>query len=115
MNDEGKRNGPRMRWLVDHHVRPLADALRGRVEAAERRGTLPPIHPVSVHDFVVGTGLVFSQAPECAYLTGVDPNAEGFAEAHADAGHEKRRWTMETPSEKMKSSANASSCTSAEA
>jgi AcrR family transcriptional regulator len=85
MNDEGKRNGPRMRWLVDHHVRPLADALRGMVEAAERRGTLPPIHPVSVHYFVVGTGLVFSQAAECAYLTGVDPIAEGFADAHADA------------------------------
>lgn len=85
MNDEGKRDGPRMRWLVDHHVRPLADALRRMVDAAERRGTLPPIHPVSVHYFVVGTGLLFSQAPECAYLTGVDPTADGFAEAHADA------------------------------
>lgn len=85
MNDEGKRAGPRMRWLVDRHVRPLADALRRMVEAAERRGTLPPIHPVSVHYFVVGTGLLFSQAPECVYLTGVDPTAEGFAEAHADA------------------------------
>jgi AcrR family transcriptional regulator len=85
MNDEGKRDGPRMRWVADHHVRPLADALRHMVEAAERRGTLPPIHPVSVHYFVVGAGLLFSQAPECAYLTGVDPTAEGFAEAHADA------------------------------
>lgn len=85
MNDEGKRDGPRMRWVVDHHVRPLADALRKMVEAAERRGTLPPIHPVTVHYFVVGAGLLFSQAAECAYLTGVDPTAEGFAEAHADA------------------------------
>lgn len=86
MNDEGKRAGPRMRWLVDHNVRPLADALRRMVEAAERRGTLPPISPVSVHYIVVGAaGLLFSQAPECAYLTGVDPSAEGFAEAHADA------------------------------
>jgi AcrR family transcriptional regulator len=85
MNDEGKRNGPRMRWLVDHHVRPLADALRRMVEAAQGRGTLPPMPPVSVHYLAVGAGLLFSQAPECAYLTGVDPTAEGFADAHADA------------------------------
>jgi AcrR family transcriptional regulator len=85
MNDEGKRDGPRMRWVVDRHVRPLADALRHMIEAGQRRGTLPPIHPVSMHYFAVGAGLLFSQAPECAYLTGIDPTAEGFAEAHADA------------------------------
>jgi AcrR family transcriptional regulator len=86
MNDEGKRDGPRMRWLADHHVRPLSDALRRLVEAAQARGVLPPLPSVSVHYIALGAaGLLFSQAPECAYVTGVDPTAEGFAEAHADA------------------------------
>ena len=86
MNDEGKRDSPRMRWLADHHVRPLSEALRRLVESAQARGALPPMPPVSVHYIALGAaGLLFSQAPECAYLTGVDPTAEGFAEAHADA------------------------------
>jgi len=86
MNDEGKRDGPRMRWLADHHVRPLSDALRRLVEAAQARGALPPVPAVSLHYIALGAaGLLFSQAPECLYVTGVDPTAEGFAEAHADA------------------------------
>ena len=86
MNDEGKRDGPRMRWLADHHVRPLFAALRRLVEAAQAQGALPVMPAVSVHYIALGAaGLLFSQAPECAYLTGVDPTAEGFAEAHADA------------------------------
>jgi AcrR family transcriptional regulator len=86
MNDEGKRDGPRMRWLADHYVRPLAEALRRLVESAQARGALPPIPPVSVHYIALGAaGLVFSQAPECAYLTGVDPTDDAFATAHADA------------------------------
>jgi AcrR family transcriptional regulator len=86
MNDEGKRDGPRMRWLADHYVRPIAEGLRRLVEAAQARGTLPPIPPISVHYIALGAaGLLFSQAPECAYLTGVDPTDPAFAEAHADA------------------------------
>jgi AcrR family transcriptional regulator len=86
MNDEGKRDSPRMRWLADHHVRPLSDALRRLVEAAQARGALPPMPAVSLHYIALGAaGLLFSQAPECLYVTGVDPTAEGFVEAHADA------------------------------
>ncbi len=86
MNDEGKRDGPRMRWLADHYVRPLFDALRRLVEAAQARGVVADMPAVSVHYIALGAaGLLFSQAPECAYLTGVDPTAEGFAAAHADA------------------------------
>ena len=86
MNDEGKRDGPRMRWLADHHVRPLSEALRRLVEAAQAHGQLPALPPLSVHYIALGAaGLVFSQAAECRYLTGVDPTDERFAEAHADA------------------------------
>jgi AcrR family transcriptional regulator len=87
MNDEGKRHGPRMRWLADHHVRPMADALRDLALRAQAGGALPAEVPVaSLHYIALGAaGLLFSQAPECAYLLGVDPTAESFAEAHADA------------------------------
>jgi AcrR family transcriptional regulator len=86
MNDEGKRDGPRMRWLADRFVRPLSEQLHGLVEAAQARSELPPLPTVSLHYIALGAaGLVFSQAAECRYLTGVDPTSEAFAEAHADA------------------------------
>jgi TetR/AcrR family transcriptional regulator len=86
MNDEGKRRGPRMRWLADHHVAPLSGVVRGLMERAQARGLLPAIPLVSMHYIALGAaGLLFSQAPECEYLTGIDPTDEAVAEAHADA------------------------------
>ena len=86
MNDESRRSGPRMRWLVDHHVKPAAAALSAIAERARARGMLKDIPPASLHYIVVGAaGLIFSQAPECRYLMGVDPADESVAEAHADA------------------------------
>ncbi len=86
MNDEAKRDGPRMRWVADRFVRPMNDALAVHVERAQAEGLVPPISPVSLRYVVLGAaGLVFSQAPECRYLTGVDPTEPEFAERHADA------------------------------
>jgi hypothetical protein len=86
MNDESRRDGPRMRWLADHHVRPLSEALGRLVERAQARGLLSGIPPVSAHYIALGAaGLLFSQAPECRYLTGVDPTDPAVADAHADA------------------------------
>jgi len=85
MNDEGKRDGPRLRWLADRHVGPMSNALRERIERAQASGLLPGVAPVSLFYIALGAaGLVFSQAPECAYVTGVDPTDPAFAEAHAD-------------------------------
>ena len=86
MNDEGKRDSPRMRWLVDRFVKPMREGLRELIERGQARGFLPAGDPVSLHYIVLGAaGLVFSQAPECRRLMGVDPTDEAFAEAHADA------------------------------
>ncbi len=86
MNDEGKRDGPRMRWLADTHVQPLYEALRRRIERAQTRGVLPPMPSVHLHYIVLGAaGLIFSQRPECRRIAGVDPTDPAFAEAHADA------------------------------
>jgi AcrR family transcriptional regulator len=87
MNDEGKQDSARMRWLVDRFVRPMHERLRALIEAGQARGVLPKeISVESLHYILLGAaGLVFSQAPECLRITGVDPTTDAFAEAHADA------------------------------
>ena len=86
MNDESKRDSRRMRWLADHFVGPLSQAMSAQFERAQAEGLVARISPVSLRYIVLGAaGLVFSQAPECRYVTGVDPTDPEFAERHADA------------------------------
>jgi len=85
MHEEGKRRGPRMRWLVDRHVRPLYEAISG---LAERAGGLPglPADTAAIHLHYVlagAVGLIFHQAAECKRLSGVDPCDESVIEEHA--------------------------------
>jgi len=84
MNDECKRDGPRMRWLVDRHGRRLYDAAVAIAEHGRRRGWLPDLPAPHVYYLFVGAvGMIFSQAPECRRLSHVDPAAA--IEAHAEA------------------------------
>jgi TetR/AcrR family transcriptional regulator len=87
MHEEGKRGGPRMRWLVDRHVRPLYEALLPMIERAQREGVLPQgIEPFHFVYILAGSvGVIFHQAEECRRLAGVDPEEEGAVEAHARA------------------------------
>jgi len=87
MHDEGKRRGPRMRWLVDRHVRPLYESTTAVLRKAQERGMLPP-HIAPLHFFYIlagSVGILFHQAEECRRLTGVDPADDAVIEAHADA------------------------------
>lgn len=87
MHDEGKRDGPRMRWLVDEHVHTLYQATRTLLEGAQARGQLPAhIDALHFHYIVVGAAaMIFHQAEECRRLTGVDPADPDVIEKHADA------------------------------
>jgi TetR/AcrR family transcriptional regulator len=87
MHDEGRRRGPRMRWLVDHHVRPIYEGTMGLLQTAQRRGVLPAhIGPLHFFYILVGAvGMIFHQAEECRRLAGVDPANDAVIEAHADA------------------------------
>ncbi len=87
MHDEGKRSGPRMRWIVDRHVRPLYERLVAILGHAQRGGLLPAhLHPLHFHYILAGSvGILFHQAAECRRLTGVDPADDAVIEAHADA------------------------------
>jgi AcrR family transcriptional regulator len=85
MHEEGKRRGPRMRWLVDRHVKPLYDAIATLSERAQERGTLQtPMAPIHFFYLLAGSvGVIFHQAEECKRLTGIDPFDPEVIEEHA--------------------------------
>jgi AcrR family transcriptional regulator len=87
MHDEGKRRGPRMRWMVDRHVKPLYTALAPLIQRSQEVGLLPagiaPIHFVYI--LAGAVGVIFHQAEECKRLAGVDPFDRAAVEAHSRA------------------------------
>jgi TetR/AcrR family transcriptional regulator len=85
MHEEGKRQGPRMRWLVDRHVKPMYEAVKVLMGRSQARGVLPPdIDPIHFHYLLAGAvGLIFHQAEECKRLAGVDPFDDAVVEEHA--------------------------------
>lgn len=90
MHEEGKRPGPRMRWLVDRHVKRLFEGITALLASNGARGVLrvdlPPIH---LHYIIAGSvGLIFHQAAECRRLSGIDPFDEASVETHARAVEE---------------------------
>src|SRR5262249_12965015 len=54
MIQEGMRQGPRLEWLVETHVRPMYDAVRAMVEAAQREGLGPIGRPEHLHYMLIG-------------------------------------------------------------
>ncbi len=87
MNDECKRRGPRMRWIVDRHGKPMFAMLQAVLDRARERKLVPDVEPLHLYYMFIGAvGMIFSQAPECKRLTGVDPTTDkAMIEAHADA------------------------------
>jgi AcrR family transcriptional regulator len=87
MHDEGKRRGPRMRWLVDRHVKPLYERLIALIARCQERGVLPGgVAPVHLSYILVGAiDAIFHQAEECKRVSGVDPTEAAAVESHARA------------------------------
>jgi AcrR family transcriptional regulator len=87
MHDEGKRRGPRMRWMVDRHVKPLFLAVLPMVEGAQQQGHLPADIPAVHFVYILAgaVGVIFHQAEECKRVSGIDPAAPAAVEAHARA------------------------------
>ncbi|TFH25283.1 MAG: TetR/AcrR family transcriptional regulator [Myxococcales bacterium] len=87
MNEEGRRPGPRMRWHVDRHGKPLFDLATSILERARREGVVADVAPLHLYYMFIGAvGMIFSQAPECLRLSGTDPTAaEDVIATHADA------------------------------
>jgi len=87
MHDEGKRRGPRMRWLTDRYVKPLFDKVTPQIIRAQESGILlSDVDPVHFTYMLVGAaGMFFHQAEECKRLTGIDPSDASAVEAHSRA------------------------------
>jgi AcrR family transcriptional regulator len=94
MMHEGSRRGPRLTWLVTHHVRPLFEVIQGRIAAAQARGLGPAGDPIHIAYIVVGATALFSQAAEFELLTGRDVRAPEVVEAHADL---LLKWLLSNP------------------
>ncbi len=87
MVQEGKADGPRLRWLVSRHLKgfyALFEALVARARAAGLVAVdLPTAH---LYYIVIGAAsTIFTAAPECRRLTGHDPESEAAIEAHGRA------------------------------
>lgn len=87
MHEEGKRRGPRMRWLVDRHVKPLFESLIPVIARLQKLGRLPEdIAPLHFAYALIGSiDVIFHQAEECRRLTGVDPMDPAVIDAHSRA------------------------------
>jgi TetR/AcrR family transcriptional regulator len=83
---ESKADGPRMDYLVDHHVRPIYQRTIDLFASLARQGAVPPIPPAHLYYIVTGAGpTMFVLSPECRRLTTLDPSDDSVIEAHADA------------------------------
>jgi AcrR family transcriptional regulator len=87
MHDEGRRRGPRMRWLVDRHVKPLFERLVPVIAQLQNLGRLPrDIAPLHFAYALIGSiDVIFHQAEECRRVTGVDPTNPAVIDAHSRA------------------------------
>jgi TetR/AcrR family transcriptional regulator len=86
ITQECKTDGPRMDWLVEHHIRPRYEETTALFARLVEQGDLPDIPAAHLYYIVTGAGpTMFVLAPECRRLAGIDPEAPAVIEAHADA------------------------------
>ena len=81
MVHEGSHDGPRLRWLLDRHIRPLFEASTALIRAAA-----PDVDAAQLHYLMLGAAThLFAVAPEFQRLTGRDPFESEMVEAQAQA------------------------------
>jgi AcrR family transcriptional regulator len=79
MTHEGSHDGPRLRWLVERHIRPLYEQSVAAIRAA-----LPGVDAPQFHYALLGAiAHAFSVAPEFALATGRDALSPETVEKHA--------------------------------
>ena len=86
MVQEGMRESPRLHWLVETHVRPMYDAVRAMVEAAQREGLAPIGRPEHLHYMLIGAASsAYALSAEFELLTGEPANQEALVAEHVAA------------------------------
>jgi AcrR family transcriptional regulator len=86
MIQEGMRESPRLAWLVETHVRPMYDAVRALIEAAQREGLAPIGRPEHLHYMLIGAASsAYALSAEFELLTGEPANREALVAEHVEA------------------------------
>jgi AcrR family transcriptional regulator len=86
MIQEGIARSPRLEWLVETHIRPIYDAIRALVEAAQRAGMAPLGRPEHLHYMLIGAASsVYALAAEFELLTGESPGRPELVDDHVAA------------------------------
>ena len=85
MVQAGTEDSDRVRWMVEHHVRPWYETTTAAWARLRDAGIAAPIQPSRVYWVIVGAAsLPFVNAPEVRTLTGDDPTDPAWVESHAD-------------------------------
>lgn len=85
ITQESKVDGPRLDYLVEHHVRPLYEQTVALFERLVELGAVPALPPEHLYYVLTGAGpTMFVLAPEARRLTGLDPESDEVVDAHAD-------------------------------
>jgi TetR/AcrR family transcriptional regulator len=83
MIQEGIARTPRLEWLVETHIRPIHEFVRGMVEAAQREGVAPLGRPEHLHYMLIGAASsVYALAAEFELLNGEHPSNEALVAEH---------------------------------
>jgi len=85
MAREGARGGPRLRWLVQHHVRPLQERVQGLLAAAVEAGWAKPLPITSLAlIFLPAAAYPFSVPALVAEAQDLDVQDPATIERHAE-------------------------------
>ena len=82
LSQEGRQDSWRIRYLIDNHIKATTESLEGPVRDSlglDKQGFM------HWHYMLVGaSSTIFSHAPECQLLFGVDSQQAAIVDAHAD-------------------------------
>jgi AcrR family transcriptional regulator len=85
MVHEATSESGRLTWMTERHVKPLYDLVRPLWRRLRKAAIAAPIDDKLFHYVLVGAAsLVYVNAPEARLLTGIEPTARAWVEAHAE-------------------------------
>jgi AcrR family transcriptional regulator len=85
MVHEATAASDRVKWMTERHVQPLYETVRRLWRRLRKAGIAAPIDDRLFHYVLVGAAsIVYVNAPEARLLTGIEPTAARWVEAHAE-------------------------------
>jgi len=85
MLDEGKRNDWRLAWIVEHFARGFYTQVERMHAQASALGVAPDVGMPHFYYLLISGASIFAMGPECALLSGENPQTDSMIDAHADA------------------------------